>query len=225
MALGLGFGCCCRGQCAELRNCDTLETITTTSDLSAYSVGVVLRRDASEDGGCWELLSLTAQCGDSPETFTVDTGPFTGETACADCLSGGAPPDGCQSCGDDQALEGSNAVTVDWLFQDFSFGTAENENGAETIYLGGGHWRATKTITCGEASIDLRCEWFCSDGQWTAELWANDVSLGAIEPDHSGVTAWGPGMPEVLEDCADPILAGIFVTWHHIHCTAGGGDE
>lgn len=175
MALGLGFGCCCQ-QCALLQNCDTEATITTTSDLSAYSVGDVLRRDASEGGGCWELLSLTAQCGDSPETFTVDGDPYTGETACADCLA-----DVCICCGESCAERASGT----WGFFILNDGSSQGESCLEDIPLafGGSGWAGSST-DCG---ITIEFTIYCLDGDWVM-----DVQIGSIV-NMTEVPVQGPG--------------------------------
>lgn len=189
MALGLGFGCCCKGQCAKLRNCDTLETITTTSDLSAYSVGNVLRRDASEDVGCWELLSLTARCGDSPETFTVDGDPYTGETACADCL---ADLPECQGCGELQSFFGQPVPVQLW--------SAVGQPTKMATYLGGGEWEVLYTLDC-NGEVEYKFTWQCFEGDWVYSVYRDDVLvLDKQLPSPAGDNTWSTTY-EIPEEC------------------------
>lgn len=176
MALGLGFGCCCKEKCAKLRNCDTLETITTNSDLSGYAVGDVLARHADEGGGCWEMLNKKAQCGDSPETFTVDGDPYTGEGACETCLA-----DACICCGESCAQKASGT----WGFFILNEESSQGESCLEDIPLafGGSGWAGSST-DCGP---EIEFTIYCSDGQWLM-----DVRIGSIV-NLSEVPVQGPG--------------------------------
>lgn len=163
--LGLGFGCCCKGQCAKLRNCDTLETITTNSDLSGYAVGDVLARHADEGGGCWELLSLTAKCGAEPETFTVDGEPYSGEGACETCLA-----NACICCGESCAAKAGGLWGFFLANEETSLGTQCLES--EPLAFTGTGWAGSNTTDCG---IAIELSVYCKDGGWLL-----DVVIGTI---------------------------------------------
>lgn len=136
----------------------------------------------------------------------------------------GAPADGCQACGSFQAVEGEPGVTIDWSFSDFIFGSAFNENNAATTYLGNGHWKATKIITCGGNPVEVVCEWFCQFDQWLVSLHINgvvkDSGIQPIGGNGNYSVTFGPGIDDpALWDCIEEgNFPSISVTWHHTDC-------
>lgn len=231
MALGLGFACCCGG-CYELQNCDTLETITTTSDLSAYEKDQVLRRDETEGGGCWKLIALDAAC-DNAETFTVAAGPFMGASACAVCLAGNMPPDGCQSCGESVSLEGQPMPAKVRFAIEF-LPTIEQD--VDAIYRGGGVWTVDVQIHACGVVADFTFQLECIMGTWMISAESSRTGfLGTLVANSDPA---GPGQVKLYngfgstpasllgdfddEECAEAGTAGIEVEFYATTC--GGGD-
>lgn len=178
--MGVGIclgGCCSDPACAQLQNCDTLETLTTRSDLSAYSVGDVLARNVFEGGGCWELLSFNAACDEEPQEFTVEGEPYQGETACQDCLQAN-----CICCGESCALKAAGTWGFFILNEDTSEGVGCLDD--QPLPFGGASWGGSSDA-CGAA---IEFEIYCgSEGEWLM-----DIQIGTIV-NLTEVPVQGPG--------------------------------
>lgn len=193
---------CCDVVCYQLTNCDTEEVITTTSDLSAYSLEDVLSRDASEGGGCWQLDGTTA-C-DDPETFTPTGDPYTGETACEDCLS-----DCHEICAVDindmEVCASQEDGTCEVSYINSEEPQCIGSSGIETATYADGEWTASGTLPTCDGAPEWSSRLWVESGQWWTSLTVGGTTKTA-RVDENFSSGWAMSeFPSLGTDCCNPL--------------------